>query len=195
MGQIRLAKEEDAEGILHIYRSYIVDSAISFETVVPTIEEMERRIHHSLNNHCWLVWEEGGEIGGYAYASQHHQRAAYRWAVDVSIYIGERWQGKNVGKALYSALFAILKLQGYYNAYSCICLPNPASEGIHEYFGFRKNAHYNKVGYKLGTWWDIGWWELFLLNKEIVPSEPVPTCMVDQGELQKILFEFKSMVR
>jgi len=190
MGQIRLAREEDAQDILSIYRNYIVESAVSFETAVPTPEEMAGRIRKSLAKYCWLVWEEGGELGGYAYASQHRERAAYRWAVDVSIYIGQKWQGRGVGKALYTALFSILRLQGYYNAYACICLPNPGSVGIHESLGFKKNGHFSQVGYKLGQWWDIGWWELLLLDKKTTPSEPVPLSKLDQGVLQAILSEF-----
>jgi phosphinothricin acetyltransferase len=189
MGQLRLAREGDAPVIVDIYRPYIVDSAVSFETEVPAIEEMERRIRSSLEHYCWLVWEENGKVGGYAYASKHRERAAYGWAVDVSIYIGEQWQGKGVGKTLYTALLAILQLQGYYNVYSCICLPNPGSVGIHEYFGFKKNGHFSKVGYKLGQWWDIGWWELFLLDKEIAPSKPLPIDRINQEQLQKILSE------
>lgn len=187
MGAIRLARAEDAQEILRIYRPNIEDSAASFETVVPSISEMAGRIENCLSEYCWLVWEEGGQIGGYAYASKHHLRAAYRWAVDVSIYIDERWQRKGIGKALYSALFSILRLQGYFNAYACICLPNLGSVGIHEYFGFQKIAHYNKIGYKFGKWWDIGWWELFLLDKNHLPSEPILSKKLDQEDLQKIL--------
>jgi len=190
MGYIRLATEEDAEGILHIYRSYIIDSAVSFETVVPTVDEMAKRIRHSLDSHCWLVWEEQEQLGGYAYACQHHPRAAYRWAVDVSIYIGESQQGKGLGKRLYAALFAILRRQGYANAYSCICLPHPKSVGIHEYFGFKKVAHFNKVGYKLDQWWDVGWWELSLLEKEIDPVQPISLSALDPSETGRILGEW-----
>ncbi|NLI92310.1 MAG: N-acetyltransferase [Peptococcaceae bacterium] len=187
MGNIRLAREEDAQEILNIYRPYIEDTAVSFETEVPTIVEIRRRIRCSLDNYCWLVWEEGGQIRGYAYASKHRERAAYRWAVDVSIYIDGHWHGKGVGKALYSSLFAILRLQGYFNLYACICLPHPKSVGIHEYFGFKKNAHFHQVGYKLGQWWDIGWWEMFLSDKSIVPGEPLSISKLDQNEVQRIL--------
>lgn len=187
MGVIRLARAEDAEAILNIYRPHVEDSAASFETVVPSINEITGRIRNCLPEYCWLVFEEGGEIRGYAYSSKHHVRAAYRWAVDVSIYIDESWQGEGIGKALYSALFSILRLQGYYNAYACICLPNPGSVGIHEYYGFQKIAHYNKIGYKLGKWWDIGWWEIFLLDKNQAPSEPCPIDRLNQENIRKIL--------
>lgn len=187
MGKIRLAREEDAQDILNIYRNYIVDSAVSFETAAPTPEEMAGRIRKSLAKYCWLVWEEEGRAAGYAYASQHRERAAYRWVVDVSIYIGQTWQNRGVGKALYTALFSILRLQGYSNAYSCICLPNQGSVAIHESLGFRKIGHFSQVGYKLGQWWDVGWWELILLDKKTLPSEPVPLNKLDSGVLQSIL--------
>jgi phosphinothricin acetyltransferase len=189
MGTIRIAREEDAQDILNIYQNYIIGSAVSFETVVPSIVEMRDRIRHCLNRHCWLVWEEEGKVGGYAYASQHRERAAYRWAVDVSIYIGEKWHGKGIGKALYLALFSIIKLQGYTNAYSCICLPNLGSEKIHESFGFKKIAHFNKVGFKLGQWWDVGWWELFLQDKNGMPSEPIPINQINVREIMEFKIE------
>jgi L-amino acid N-acyltransferase YncA len=187
MGLLRLAKEEDAQEILDIYSFYITNTVVSFETEVPAREEMRERIRSSLAAYCWLVWEEDGKVGGYAYASRHHKRAAYRWAVDVSIYVGEKWQGKGVGKALYSALFLILRRQGYYNAYACICLPNAGSVGIHEYFGFKKIAHFTKVGYKFGAWWDTGWWELFLQDKSVLPSEPLALAQVNREEIRRLL--------
>lgn len=190
MGKLRIVREEDAGEILKIYRPYIEDSAASFETVLPSLSEMEERIRNCMADYCWLVWEEEGKIRGYAYASRNHTRAAYRWAVDVTIYIDEGWHGQGVGKALYSALFSILRLQGYYNAYACICLPNQGSVGIHESFGFKPAAHYSQIGYKFGKWWDIGWWELFLRDKNDVPTEPIPLSRLNSRELNNILSDY-----
>lgn len=177
---IRLAAKYDTPQILEIYRPYIENSSISFETLVPSLAEMETRVECVLVNYPWLVYEETNNILGYAYASKHHERAAYRWSVDVSVYVRQDYIGKGIGKALYTALFALLKRQGYANAYALICLPNEASVGIHEHFGFKKVAHLNKIGYKFGQWHDVGWWELFLQEHNPNPRDPIPLNNVDQ---------------
>lgn len=170
---IRLAAASDAEQILNIYAPYVKNTVISFETEVPTREDMESRIGHSLEKHVWIVLEENNEILGYAYSSKHSERSAYRWSVDISVYIKEGFHRRGIGKVLYTSLLEIIKCQGYCNVYAGICLPNEKSVGIHEYFGFRKIAHYSRVGYKLGSWHDVGWWELFLQQHDPEPKEPL----------------------
>jgi L-amino acid N-acyltransferase YncA len=171
---IRLATLNDMEQILEIYAPYVQTTNISFETIVPSKEEMKRRIDSTLKSNPWIVFEEGQSILGYAYASKHRERAAYKWAVDSSIYVRQDSRGRGIGKILYKELFSILRLQGYCNVYAGICLPNDSSVGIHESFGFKKIAHFNKVGYKFGQWHDVGWWELFLEQHKSEPSEPIP---------------------
>lgn len=177
---IRFAELRDAQQILDIYKPYVENTTISFEAIAPTKEEMETRIRNVLQQNPWLVLEDRDEILGYAYASKHRERAAYRWSIDVSVYVKEVCHRRGAGKALYTALFIILKYQGYYNAYAGICLPNEKSVGLHEYFGFRKIAQYNKVGYKLGRWHDVGWWEMFLQQHAIEPKEPLAISDIEQ---------------
>lgn len=184
---IRLANKHDAAQILDIYSPYIENTPISFETIVPSIEEMETRIERVLANNPWLVFEESNSILGYAYASKHRERAAYKWAVDVSAYVRQDCRGKGIGKALYAALLSILKLQGYCNVYAGICLPNESSVGIHEYFSFRKIAHFNKVGYKFSQWHDVGWWELFLEQHNTKPSGPLLLSNMEQYKIFSVL--------
>lgn len=184
---IRLATINDAEQILEIYSPYVEDTAISFELTPPSREEMKARIERISVNYAWIVLEEDDRILGYAYASEHHERAAYRWAVDVSIYLRQNSTGRGIGKALYTSLISILKLQGYYNAYAVICLPNESSVGIHEYFGFRKVAFFCNVGYKFGKWHDIGYWELFLEQHNTDPGEPLSINNIDQSRLLEAL--------
>jgi phosphinothricin acetyltransferase len=109
---------------------------------------------------------------GYAYASQHRTRAAYRWACDVTVYIDAGARGQGVGSLLYQDLFRFLETQGFRNAYAGIALPNPASVALHEKAGFRHLGTYDKVGYKLGAWHDVGWWQRPLATPEGPPSEP-----------------------
>ncbi|MDR3585522.1 MAG: GNAT family N-acetyltransferase [Desulfosporosinus sp.] len=184
---IRLANKHDAAQITDIYRPYIENTSISFETIVPSKEEMETRIERILTNNPWLVFEENNIILGYAYASKHRERAAYKWAVDVSVYVRQDHRCKGIGKRLYTALLSVLRLQGYCNVYAGICLPNESSVGIHENFGFNKIAHYNKVGYKFGQWHDVGWWEFFLEQHNSEPSDPLPISNIEQYKIFSVL--------
>ncbi len=184
---IRLATMHDAVEILNIYSVYVLNTVISFETSVPSKEEMEKRIVSVLAKDPWLVVEEDNIIFGYAYACKHSERAAYKWSVDVSAYVREDCRGKGIGKRLYTALLSILRLQGYRNVYAGICLPNESSVGIHEYFGFEKIAHYNQVGYKFGQWHDVGWWEAFLVKHNSEPDEPLPMSYIEEDKIYNIL--------
>lgn len=172
---IRLAEEGDALQIAAIYAPVVRDTMISFETESPSVEEIARRVRDTLVRWPWLVCERDGEVLGYAYAGAHRSRAAYQWSVDVSAYVREYARRKGVGRALYTSLIAALDLQGFYNAYAGIALPNNASVGLHEAMGFRLVGVYRGVGYKLGAWRDVGWWGLALREdaaSEARPSSP-----------------------
>lgn len=178
---VRLATENDAEQIVGIYAPIVRDAAISFEVDPPTVDEMRRRIAETLERVPWLVCERAGEILGYAYASTHRERAAYQWAVDVSVYVHEHTRRSGVGRALYSSLFKLLALQGFYNAYAGITLPNPASVDLHESLGFQPVGVYRSVGYKLGAWHDVGWWQLPLKIPSGPPTPPVEIRVVRES--------------
>jgi L-amino acid N-acyltransferase YncA len=170
---IRLATPHDATGVQAIYAPVVRETAISFELEPPTVEDMQQRIAKTLERMPWLVCEHRGEILGYAYASPHRVRAAYQWSVDVSVYIQAQARRSGVGRGLYRSLFALLVLQGYYHAYAGITLPNPASVGLHESLGFQIVGVYPAVGYKLGIWHDVGWWQLTLQEHVTSPEPPV----------------------
>lgn len=155
---IRLATVEDGEQVAAIYAPFVADTAVSFETVPPTGDEMGRRIREMTVAHPWLVCERERTVLGYAYASSHRARAAYHWSVDVSVYVHGAARRSGVGTAVYTCLFRILVLQGFYNAYAGITLPNPASVALHELMGFKRIGVYEAVGYKLGAWHDVSWW-------------------------------------
>ena len=170
---IRLAEERDAGEISAIYAPTVTDTIISFEVEPPTVDEMRQRIKETMRRFPWLVCERGGRIAGYAYAGPHHSRAAYQWSADVSAYVHEGERRTGVGRALYTSLISLLHLQGYYNAYAGISLPNPASLGLHEAMGFKPVGVYHGVGYKLGAWHDVGWWELALRERTANPDPPL----------------------
>ena len=169
---IRLATPEDAEAILNIYGGYIRNTTVSFEVEVPTVEAFQTRMEQIQAQFPWLVCEIDGVVAGYAYASKHAQRAAYRWSADLSVYIDEKYHRRHIAAALYAALYAMLKAQGYYTVYAGVSTPNPKSEAFHLAQGFTVVGVYPNVGYKLGKWCTLTWYGLPLQEYDDVPQEP-----------------------
>jgi len=173
MAKIRLAEPADAPAIAAIYRPSVETTAITFENVPPGAPEIERRIELTLRVAPWLVCVRDGGVAGYAYASLHNERAAYAWSTNVSAYVHGDLQRRGVGRGLYTSLLALLRLQGYYAAHAGITLPNDSSVGLHEEMGFQKIGVYRAVGFKLGAWHDVGWWQLALRERAGVPAPVV----------------------
>ena len=172
--EIRLATLADAAAVAAIYRYYVENSSISFELTAPTEAVMRQRMTQVLSKLPWLVCELDGAIAGYAYASPHRDRAAYQWSVDVSVYLRQGMQRRGLGRALYTELFTLLVQQGYYTAYAGVSLPNAASVGLHESFGFEPVGVYRKAGFKFDRWWDVGWWQKPLRGYARPESAPMP---------------------
>lgn len=172
--EFRLACQDDAAGILAIYAPFCESSTVSFEIVAPSDEQMRERIACVTAQYPWLVCEIDGVVAGYVYASQHGERAAYRWAVDVAVYVAADQQRRGIGRALYTSLFSVLRAQNYFKAFAGIALPNGASVGLHEAVGFRPVGASRGAGYKLGRWLDVGWWQLSLQPEIADPPEPQP---------------------
>lgn len=173
MARIRLAEGPDAEALAAIYRPFVETTAVSFETDPPGEDEMRQRVHETTAAYPWLVLEVEGRVLGYAYATRHRVRGAYRWSVDTSVYVDSTSRRRGIGRALYVSLFGILRAQGFFNAYAGITLPNAASVGLHEAVGFKRLGVYERVGYKLGAWHDVGWWQFALRDRAAVPEEPL----------------------
>lgn len=171
---IRLAREDDAPAIDAIYGPYCTDTAVSFETAAPGPEAIATRIRSVVAQLPWLVLEVDGVVAGYVYASRHHNRAAYRWAVDTAVYVAPAFHGQRVGTALYTTLFALLQAQGYARACAGITMPNPASQRLHESFGFVPVGTYRRIGHKFGAWRDVAWFQADLRPDDDPPLEPRP---------------------
>jgi phosphinothricin acetyltransferase len=157
---LRTARPEDAAAIRMLYAPYVDGSAVSFELEVPTVAEMAERVAHYQETHPWLVCEHAGAVVGYAYGSTHRARLAYQWCTEVSVYVADAHHGSGVARALYTALFALLRAQGYTLALAGITQPNPKSVRFHAAMGFAEIGRYRNVGYKLGQWWDTVWMQL-----------------------------------
>ena len=172
MANIRLATTGDAAAVADIYTPYCEGSAVSFEQVAPTVDEMAQRIAAVIAQRPWIVLEDDGAVVGYAYSGPHNERWAYRWSVNTAIYISRRHQRRGAGRALYTALFDLLCRLGYYKAVAGITLPNPASVGLHEAMGFELVGVYRDIGYKLGAWRDVAWYQASIQPVPPEPQEP-----------------------
>jgi L-amino acid N-acyltransferase YncA len=167
--------EKDAEACAALYAPYVETSPTSFEERAPSAAEMATRIAAVSATHPWLVAEGGGEVRGYAYACRYMDRPAYRWAASVSVYVGAAHQGGGLGRALYEALFERLRRQRFQVACAGITLPNDASVALHTSLGFEAVGVSRRIGWKQGSWRDVGWWQLELLPPaDGAPKEPLP---------------------
>lgn len=172
--QIRHADpERDAAACAAIYAPYVERTGISFEEVTPTSAQFAELIARTSECYPWLVLEDGADIVGYTYASRHRARAAYRWAADVGIYVAASRHRRGAGRALYEALFELMRGQGLTSACAGVTLPNHASVGLHRAMGFAHVGTYHAIGWKDGAWHDVSWWQLALAQAG-APGSPPP---------------------
>lgn len=195
MPEIRVAKKEDAASMLGIYAPFILNSGITQETELPSLENFQQRIISTLEERPWLVCEMDGEIAGYAYAGKHRERKGYQWCTEPSVYVHQKFYRHAVANALYTALFDILKLQGYVNAYAVITLPNDKSVAFHERFGFSYLTTYKKIGFKLGQWHDVGWWQKNINEYNENPGPPLKFPKLDKDFLNQIFGKAEILLR
>lgn len=161
--EIRPAQARDAEAIAKIYNHYVLNTIITFEEVVVSVDEMAKRINDIVATDLpWLVAEENGRIVGYAYASKWKARAAYRYTLESTVYLAPDQVTKGVGTKLYDELFAQLRKKSIHVVMGVIALPNESSVILHEKFGMHKAAHFSEVGYKFNRWLDVGYWQVML---------------------------------
>jgi L-amino acid N-acyltransferase YncA len=170
---IRCAETRDAKAILDIYSPYVEKTAITFEETPPGVEEMAAKIAKVGSTFPFIVYEDGGMVLGYAYATRYRERAAYRWSLEDSVYVREDSVGKGIGKILLGALLELLRELGYFKVYAVIAPPNPASVALHVKLGFSPLCRFSDTAFKLGVWQDIDWMELTLRDVPLVPEEPI----------------------
>lgn len=180
----RLATPADAPRLTEIYAPYVYHTAITFATVPLTEDDF---LHKMQGPYPFLVCEENGEVQGYAYAAAFREKEAYRWDVELTIYLTPAAQGQGAGTQLMRSLLALLRLQGYQTAYSCITLPNPGSIALHQHLGFEQIGLFEKSGYKLGSWHDVVWFSLPLGAFDSEPQEPTPINELPEKQIMAIL--------
>ena len=194
-GIIRVATRDYADGMLEIYAPFILNSGITQETEVPSLEDFQQRVISNLAERPWLVCEINNQVAGYAYAGKHRDRKGYQWCTEPSVYISEKYFGFGIANALYTALFEILKLQGYVNAYAVITLPNDRSIAFHKKFGFDYLTTYKKIGYKLGQWHDVGWMQYEINPHNEDPTEPIKFTQIDKAIANSILKKSSALLK
>jgi L-amino acid N-acyltransferase YncA len=175
MATLRVAGHEDAEEIARIYAPHVTAGIVSFEARPPDASEIRRRMGASAGLYPWIVAAEAGDaVLGYAYATAFSERAAYRWAVETSVYVADAAQGRGVGRRLYAALLATLTAQGFGQAVGRIAMPNRASVALHVAAGFRHAGDMQAIGWKQDAWVDVGYWQRTLAPRSTPPAEPRP---------------------
>jgi len=164
---VRNVVENDAKKLLELYAPYVRDTAITFEYDIPSENEFRKRIENITKDYPYLCAEKDGEILGYAYASSFKERAAYKWSVEISIYVKKASQGLGLGRLLYSVLEEELKKRGIVNMYACIAVPTECddeylthnSENFHEHLGFKKVGTFKNCAKKFNRWYSMIWME------------------------------------
>jgi L-amino acid N-acyltransferase YncA len=159
---IRAGKTSDAAAITEIYNHFVRNTVVTFEEVPVTVNDMAQRILDLSERFPWLVWDDGGAVVGWAYATAWKARSAYRFSVETTVYVAAGHQGRGMGFALYGALLEGLKARQVHSAVGGIALPNPASVALHEKLGFKKIAQFVEIGRKFDRWVDVGYWQLIL---------------------------------
>ena len=183
----RMAGAADVPAILRIYRTYVEETAITFETEVPSAEEFTVRVKSIAAQYPYIVCVSENRVVGYAYAHRHMERAAYQWNAELSVYVGEGHQRFGIGKRLYGILMDLLSLQNIKNVYGGVTSPGEKSEKLHESFGFQKLGTYHQAGYKCGEWHDVAWFEKNIGAYDLEPAPFLPVRQVDAGTISGIL--------
>lgn len=165
---VRPAVAHDAAAVAAIYAPYVTETSISFEETAPSTEEMAARIAKCQTRWQWLVGEVDGVVVGYAYGSQHRERHAYRWSVEVSAYVDPQQHRKGIGRVLYEALLPELADKGFCNAYAGITMPNEPSVKLHTAMGFTSIGIFRSVGWKFGRWHDVAWFQRELRQRPFI---------------------------
>ena len=188
--KIEIAKKENSTDIKNIYSHYILNTTFSFEYVVPTRLEFEKRITNTLNFFPYLVYKIDGQIVGYAYAGKHAERAAYGYNATISVYVDKSFTGKKIGVRLYNSVLEILALQNIINVYAIISGGNNHSIAMHEKIGFENVATFKNTGYKNGQWIDLVWLQKTLNTYSTPPKEVVNFNNINKALISQILEKY-----
>lgn len=167
---LRMATPQDGAAVAALYNTYVRGSTATFQYAEATAQGHSQLIEHTLRRCPFLLAESAdGRLLGYASAHPWAEKEGFQWDVETTVYCAPQAVGQGVGRQLYTALLAILRAQGYRNAYARITHPNPDSEAFHKRFGFVRYGLEPHTAYKLGQWLDLGYW-----RAELAPADAEP---------------------
>ena len=146
----------DIPEITAIYRHYVDETVITFETEAPSEAAMAERFGKLVDlGHPLQVGERDGQVIGYAYASFYRPRFAYRFTCEDSIYLHRDVQGQGIGGRMLTSLLDACRTHGFRQMIAVITAERANSIRVHEKMGFRQVAYYEAVGFKFDRWLDI----------------------------------------
>ncbi len=192
---IRNATIEDVADMLNIYKTYVENTVVTFEYVVPDIEDFTHRLTEYTKQNPWIVCEIDGDIAGYAYAAPLFTRAAFSWDTEFSVYLSEKYHSRHIGTALYHCLLDIVKLQGYYNVYSLIESNNIPSIEMHKKFGFKEITIMDNMGFKHNEWRSLTWLLMQIHEYDKPKAKPIPITELSDATLNKIYNSYISLIK
>ncbi|HEY1047224.1 MAG TPA: GNAT family N-acetyltransferase [Bacteroidia bacterium] len=183
---IRRVKEKDTSQVLEILKPYILETAITFEIEAPTSSSFKERVLNIDSKYPFLIIEDASsEILAYAYANEFRTKAAYAWSLESTVYVKSGHHGKGLGKIIYQTLFELLKLQGFYNVYAGVALPNDASVALHRGIGFKDLGTFENIGYKFNQWHSTQWFQMRLNNADpVLPTLSIETLFESETATQ-----------
>lgn len=159
---IRSAALADVEAILTISNWAAAHTPANFAIEPEKLEDWQASWRATHERFGWLVAEAGGQVVGFAKSSPWKGRCAYAFAVEVSVYVADGWHRRGIGRALYGRLLPSLATAGFRTILAGITLPNEASVALHESFGFRQVALFERIGWKFERWHDVGYWQMWV---------------------------------
>lgn len=183
---LRFASESDAETLLGIYAQYI-ETTITFEYELPTVETFRERILSIRQDYPYLVWEENGTILGYAYAHRFAERAAYQWSAELSVYLDRSARGRGLGAVLYTALMKLTALQGVHTVYALVTSHNERSDRFHADMGFHIAGTVENAGFKNGRWLGVTYYEKAIRTYDDAPAPLLPVRALEPSAVADIL--------
>lgn len=182
---IRLACIADAGEIAAIYDDYARRTCFTFAENGPGEAHYANLI--CAGYYPVIVWEEDSRIAGFAYADLFRTKDAYRWDVELTLYLRPDCKGRGMGTRLMKALLALLREQHFLLAYSCITSSNEPSLHLHRKLDFTCLGDFPHTGYKHGRWHGVTWMQYALGNFSAQPQEPIPVSALAAQRINDIL--------
>ncbi len=188
--RLSVATKADAADILEVYNWYVLNHTATFQITPSTLEEYEAWVENTLKVAPLLLARDAdGKLLGYACAHRWHEREAYDWAVESTIYCAQDARGLGIGDVLYNALLELLEKMGYWNVYALVADPNPASERFHEKLGFTCVGRTPHTAYKNG-WLGLSTWWLALRKGN---DKPEPVHKLTEEEVSDVLRKYGNL--